>query len=635
MKVLLLIALLIAAIANGLILSNFAHFDVAYASTDVTGIIPTNTTWTKTNSPYTLTGPVAVNVGVTLTIEAGTAVNLNNYYIQVNGTLIAEGISTSLIQFSNGTLRFTPISNGWNDKDGSGCTIEYCNLTSVSISASNAINLNQDSIFGGSVSLGDSSVITSNILSTSLIVGNFSILTNNKIGGGIYAGDNCNFSNNKVGGTISAGDKSTLSGNAVEGAVFCAGNQSTITNNTIKGEVNGGVILNNTISVSSGYFNVKGTIVENNNITGGTVSASLKITNNVIVSGNYTTEFRVFGGYATATEDTPAITGVSAGTPLISGNVIIGGGTYTSYAIFAGPFISLVPAISLSVSDLPISNNIITGRSGLAISSSLYSIANNIVTGDINGSASVVYNNTVQGSVTIRGGNPVISNNTVSAGISVYALSCNITRNAANGITASQGNSYISDNIVTNGTGISVNGGATIARNLITINAGNNTSGISFINGTLVTDGAVGISVTNGTAIILNNTISNSSVGIILYAVSMGTQIHYNNIQSNDLSIVLGYGALDNIDATSNWWGTTNTQAINQTIHDFKNDFNLGNVTFTPFLTSSNPQALPNQETTQPPVIPEQFPSSVGFILLTIAIVAGSIALRRMPRKVN
>ena len=635
MKVLLLITLLIATIANGLILSNFAHFDVAYASTNITGIIPTNTTWTKTNSPYTLTGPVAVNVGVTLTIEAGTVVNLNNYYIQVNGTLIAEGVSTSPIQFNDGTLRFTPISNSWNDKIGSGCTIEYANLTSVSISASNAINLDQDSIFGGNVSLGDSSVITSNILSTGLIVGNFSILTNNQIGGGIYAGDSCNFSNNKVGGSISAGDKSTVTSNTVEGAVSCTGNQSIITNNTIKGEVNGGVISNNTISVSSGYFNVKGTIIENNNITGGTVIASSKITNNVIVSGNYTAQFRVFGGYATATESTPAITGVSAYAPLISGNIIIGGGTYTSYEIFAGPFISRVPAITLSASGLTITNNTITGRSGLAISSNSYSISSNIVKGDIEGSPSTVFNNTVQGSVTADGGNSIISNNTVSARISVHGPSCNITMNAANGITSTQGNSYIADNIVQNGTGINVIGGATIARNFITNNAGNNTSGISFINGTLVTDVEAGISVANGTAIILNNTISNTGVGIVLNAASLGTQINYNNIQSSDLSIVLGYGTLDNIDATSNWWGTTNTQAINQTIHDFKNDFNLGNVTFAPFLTSPNPQALPNQETTQPPVIPEPFPSSVGFVLLTIAIVAGSTAFRRMPRKVN
>jgi hypothetical protein len=37
--------------------------------------------------------------------------------------------------------------------------------------------------------------------------------------------------------------------------------------------------------------------------------------------------------------------------------------------------------------------------------------------------------------------------------------------------------------------------------------------------------------------------------------------------------------------------GITDTQAINRTIFDFKNDFHLGNVTFIPFLTVLNSKA--------------------------------------------
>jgi hypothetical protein len=556
-----------------------------------------------------------VNVGVTLTIEAGVVVNLNNFYIQVNGTLSARGASTDLVQFSNGTLRFTPLSNGWNDAAASGCIIEYANLASVAISASDALKLNQDAIFSDSITVGDSSVITGSTLSASLTVGNFSKLTNNQINGGVYAGSSCTFSNNRA-GSISAGDKSTVTGNTVEGAVFCAGNQSVITNNIIKGQVNGGVISNNTIFVDSGNFNVQGTIVENNNITRGTVTASVRVTNNVIVSGYYTTDWRVFGGYATANESTPAI----AGAPLVSGNVIVGGGTYSSYQIFAGPFISTVPAIQLSDSSATVFNNTITGRSGLAIDGNLYSITNNTMIGGITGSAVIVYNNTVQGSVSVSGGNPAtISNNTISQGITVYVPSCNITGNAANGITATQGNSYISDNIVKNGTGISVIGGATIVRNFIA----NNTSGIPYINGTSIANGTIGISIVNGTAIILNNTISNNDIGIVLNSASSGTKINYNNIQSNGLSIVLAQGT-NNVDAANNWWGTTNTQVINQTIHDFKNDFNLGNVNFTPFLIASNPNAMPNPTATQPPIIPETVPPWTILTLLIMATLAAT-----------
>jgi len=46
------------------------------ASTPVGGIITSDTTWTDTNSPYTLTGSVTVNPGVTLTIEPGVTVDL-------------------------------------------------------------------------------------------------------------------------------------------------------------------------------------------------------------------------------------------------------------------------------------------------------------------------------------------------------------------------------------------------------------------------------------------------------------------------------------------------------------------------------------------------------------------------------
>ena len=66
-------------------------------------------------------------------------------------------------------------------------------------------------------------------------------------------------------------------------------------------------------------------------------------------------------------------------------------------------------------------------------------------------------------------------------------------------------------------------------------------------------------------------------------------QITNNNIEDN-LQYSLRLGST-NISATNNWWGATHTQAINQTIYDFKNDFNLGIVNFVPFLNEPNPQA--------------------------------------------
>ena len=111
----LLIAFLTAIMIGGLTLVSIVHIGTVQASTNVTGIINSDTTWTKANSLYTLTGPVAVNSGVALTIEAGVTVNLNSYYIQVNGILVARGSGANQIYINDGQNTFTQHSNSWNE----------------------------------------------------------------------------------------------------------------------------------------------------------------------------------------------------------------------------------------------------------------------------------------------------------------------------------------------------------------------------------------------------------------------------------------------------------------------------------------------------------------------------------------
>jgi hypothetical protein len=65
----------------------------------------------------------------------------------------------------------------------------------------------------------------------------------------------------------------------------------------------------------------------------------------------------------------------------------------------------------------------------------------------------------------------------------------------------------------------------------------------------------------------------------------------FNNFYGNQENIRLATS--QNLNATYNWWGTTDVQAINQSIYDFKNDFSLGVVTFIPFLNSPANQTLP------------------------------------------
>jgi hypothetical protein len=120
----LLSAFLVVIMIGSFALAGTLHFGTAHAATDVTGIISSDTTWAKADSPYSLSGSVAVDKGVTLTVEPGVTVNLNNYYIQVNGTLVARGTSTVQIYINNGSITFTQLSASWNEQTGSGCIIE-------------------------------------------------------------------------------------------------------------------------------------------------------------------------------------------------------------------------------------------------------------------------------------------------------------------------------------------------------------------------------------------------------------------------------------------------------------------------------------------------------------------------------
>ena len=119
-----LILALLSALAGTL------HFGVVQSVTEVSGIISSDTTWTKANSPYNLTGYILIANGVKLTIMVGVTVNLNGYLIIVNGTLVARGNSNNFLQFNSGEIRFTSFSNDWNKDTGLGSIISTAVLTS-------------------------------------------------------------------------------------------------------------------------------------------------------------------------------------------------------------------------------------------------------------------------------------------------------------------------------------------------------------------------------------------------------------------------------------------------------------------------------------------------------------------------
>lgn len=83
------------------------------AQTNVSGVISTNTTWTKAGSPYIITNNLLVNSGITLTINDGVTIKVNgNYFIKIEGILDAVGLSNSKITFE--TNLSTPTRINWS-----------------------------------------------------------------------------------------------------------------------------------------------------------------------------------------------------------------------------------------------------------------------------------------------------------------------------------------------------------------------------------------------------------------------------------------------------------------------------------------------------------------------------------------
>lgn len=377
-------------IVCGLVLVSCFHFSLAQTGTQVSGIITQDTTWTKTNSPYSLTGPVAVNTGATLTIQAGTTVNINNYYIQINGTLNARGTNTEQIYFYGGKISFTSVANGWNEQTGTGCIIKNANVIS-DVDSSIPLDF-------------DGNVMPSNTLS-------------------VYS-------------------KSLISNNPFILNLNLDGSSSMVTNNTV----------------------------------------------------------------AEITAD--------SGSPTISNNTILG---------VLGPTASSYFAVSSNVDSILISNNNIFGTVLLTSSG---------------GSATILGNTVTPKSYQV----PNYPQPELFAGIILLGSS----------------NYYVYNNFI---------------------------SGCS-----------TAIDVDD--CIIQNNTIANNALAIKLTS-SVSAVINFNNLENNSQNIVLA-NTPNNVNATFNWWGTTDIVQIGNSIHDSKNDFNLGTVNFVPYLTAPNTQAVPNQNASMP-----------------------------------
>ena len=254
------------------------------AATDVPSIISSDTKWTKANSPYELKGPTLVSDDVTLTIEPGTTVNLNDFYIQVNGTLVARGSSTDQIHFNGGIIKFTESSTDWNEQTSSGCIIENANLENTRLEIGNSPKLHKNSIY-------EISVDGSPIISENTIYGEVSIRGSpNIVGNSII---------NSTSFSLSIGGGSpTISHNTINCRIWVSHGYPTISDNTIFDGVHVDsrgatvTISNNTITgLDSRLIFVTGVpaVISNNTLIGtGTKDVGIHIVNyyGFSISGN-------------------------------------------------------------------------------------------------------------------------------------------------------------------------------------------------------------------------------------------------------------------------------------------------------------------------------------------------------------
>ncbi len=296
MKKLIWLSLVIATLVTSL----FLVVDVN-ASTPLSGTITQDTTWTQANSPYTLTGSVTVNPGITLTLEPGTTVDLASYSLIIGGTLNAEGTIDNRIVFQTSyyyysvRVQFSSTSTIWNPTASTGCIVENAIFNSVTITISNSSpkisnnyftnnQLTSLSVSGGSPLIVNNAfdtratciAISNGYSGSPTISGNF-IKSSGGGNNGISCGNNVFLSNNNITGCyvgIYVTGNATITRNLVTSNTFglmTSVNSATIEGNTFANNTiginGGGIIRNNTLGnnqVGLMDLNLNNNITQNN-----------------------------------------------------------------------------------------------------------------------------------------------------------------------------------------------------------------------------------------------------------------------------------------------------------------------------------------------------------------------------------
>lgn len=201
-----------------IVVSGLAMVSSVNATGSFHGVITESATWTKANSPYTLDGPTSIASGVTITVEPGVTVNLNSYYLQVNGSLIARGTAGDKIYFTNGRVIYTSASPG-------GTVFEYTVTDHLDTATSLTITKNTFN----KLSVGGSSTVTENTI-TSLSAGGTATVTNNEITQSCDASESAKLTENNIHTRLIClgGQSVTISNNRISDGIHCDAHGGTV-----------------------------------------------------------------------------------------------------------------------------------------------------------------------------------------------------------------------------------------------------------------------------------------------------------------------------------------------------------------------------------------------------------------------
>jgi len=294
-----------------------------FADTQVGGNISDDTTWTLSNSPYTVTSTVQILEGAKLTIEPGVEISFNqSTSLTIGGELNAIGTDIEVILFTSnlgtpsagdwGPIKFvdTAISATYNSTQQytDGCIIKNCIVEyGMGISSTGTSLYISDNVINNN---GNNGLIFNNNCSNSIVLNNH--ITNNvstQKGAGILissgGGNDILIKENIIkynstsdtGGGITTYEHAVIENNIVSdnignsaGGIQIA-ESSNVNNNQIANNIGCGIMGGDHQSIISNNY-----IAENDNSSGdwndggGIVSRGAKIINNQIINN-------ISGGY--------------------------------------------------------------------------------------------------------------------------------------------------------------------------------------------------------------------------------------------------------------------------------------------------------------------------------------------------